>query len=122
MSGKKILLVDDEPHVIRSLKFVLEKQGYETDFADNGEDAVNKVREFRPDLILLDIMMPKKDGYDVCQEIKNDPDLKDTYVIILTAKGQERDRIKAFESHADEYITKPFSPSGLLSRLKELLS
>lgn len=121
MSGRKILLVDDEPHVIRSLRFVLEKQGYDIDFADNGEDAMTKVREFRPDLMLLDIMMPKRDGYDVCQEIKNDPELKDTYVIILTAKGQEKDRVKAFDALADEFVTKPFSPSGLLARLKELL-
>jgi DNA-binding response OmpR family regulator len=119
--SKMILVVDDEPHVIRSLTFVLNKEGYDTLAATDGEEAVEKIRESRPGLVFLDVMMPKKNGYEVCQEIKGDPDLQDTHVIMLTARGQEADREKGLSMGADEFITKPFSPLMAVERVRELL-
>ena len=121
MSEKKILVVDDEPHIIRSLTFVLKKEGYDVSSATNGEEAMAKARESKPSLMFLDVMMPKKNGYEVCQEVKSDPDLRDIYTIILTAKGQETDRQKGLSAGANEVITKPFSPVEVVQRLKELL-
>ncbi len=121
MSGQKILVVDDDPYVIRSLTFVLEKEGYDVSSATNGEEAMARVRESKPSLMFLDVMMPKKNGYEVCQEIKSDPGLRDIYIIMLTAKGQEADREKGLSLGADEFITKPFSPIKVVERVKELL-
>lgn len=121
MSEKKILVVDDEPYVIRSLTFVLEKQGYDVSSATNGEEAMAKVRESKPNLMFLDVMMPKKNGYEVCLEVKNDPSLSDIYIIMLTAKGQEADREKGLSLGADEFITKPFSPMKIVERANEIL-
>jgi len=120
-SEKKILVVDDEPHTIRSLTFVLKKEGYDVSSATNGEEAMAKVRESKPSLMFLDVMMPKKNGYEVCHEVKNDPSLSDIYVIMLTAKGQEADREKGLSLGADEFITKPFSPIKIVERARELL-
>ncbi|MFA4836521.1 MAG: response regulator [Dehalococcoidia bacterium] len=121
MSKKKILVVDDEPHLVRSLTFVLSKAGYDTSSASNGEEALIKVREAKPDLMFLDVMMPKKNGYEVCQEIKNDPSLKDIYIIMLSAKGQEADKDKGLSLGADEFLSKPFSPVKIIERVKALL-
>lgn len=121
MSEKRILVVEDEPHILRSLTFVLQKEGYAVRPATNGEEAIAAVQESKPDLMLLDVMMPKKNGYEVCQEIKNDPDLKDIYIIMLTAKGQEADREMGLSLGADEFISKPFSPMQLAGRVRELL-
>ena len=121
MSEKKILVVDDEPHIIRSLTFVLKKEGYDVSSATNGEEAMAKVRESKPSLMFLDVMMPKKNGYKVCQEVKGDPSLSGIYVIMLTAKGQETDRQKGLNLGADEFITKPFSPMQVVGRVREIL-
>jgi two-component system alkaline phosphatase synthesis response regulator PhoP len=121
MSSKKILIVDDEQHVIRSLTFVLKKEGYDVSSAANGEDAIARVHESKPNLMFLDVMMPKKSGYEVCQEVKSNPGLSDIHIIMLTAKGQEADREKGLISGADEFMTKPFSPGGVVERVKELL-
>jgi DNA-binding response OmpR family regulator len=121
MTGKKVLVVDDEPHVVRTLTFVLKKEGYEVFSATNGEEAVNQVHELKPDLIFLDVMMPKKNGYEVCQELKSQADFNSIYIIVLSAKGQEADKEKAISLGANEFITKPFSPAGVISRVKELL-
>ncbi len=121
MSEKKILVVDDEPYVVRSLTFVFKKEGYDVSSATNGEEAMVKVRESKPDLMFLDVMMPKKNGYEICQEIKSDSGLSDIYVIMLTAKGQEADREKGLSSGANEFITKPFSPMKIVERVRELL-
>ena len=121
MSDKKILVVDDEAHLVRSLTFVLEKAGYIVSSASNGEDALSKIKQSKPDLIFLDVMMPKKNGYEVCKEIKDSPDLKDIYVIILTAKGQEADRAQGINAGANEFITKPFSPLEVVAKVKKLL-
>jgi len=121
MSDKKILIVDDDPNIIRSLTFVLGKGGYNTSSATNGEEALAKVRELKPDLIFLDIMMPKKNGYEVCQEIRSATDLNGIYIIMLSAKGQEADKTKGLGIGANEFMTKPFSPAGVVNRVKELL-
>lgn len=121
MGDKKILVVDDEPHVVTSLTFVLRKEGYDVSSASNGEEAIAKVYESKPDLIFLDVMMPKKNGYEVCQELKSNPSCSDTHIIMLTAKGQDVDREEGLNSGADEFMTKPFSPGGVVKRVKELL-
>jgi len=121
MPDKRVLVVDDEPHVIKTLAFVLEKEGYEVLTAGNGEEAINKVHESKPDLMFLDVMMPRKNGYEVCQELKNDSKYKNIHIIMLSAKGQEADREKALNLGANEFMTKPFSPAGVVSRVRELL-
>jgi DNA-binding response OmpR family regulator len=120
-NGKKVLVVDDEPHVIRSLTFVLTKEGYDVSSASNGEDALAKIRALRPNLVFLDVMMPKKNGYEVCKELKKDPGLSDIHVIMLTAKGQEADREQGLSAGADEFMTKPFSPVGVVEKVRKLL-
>ncbi len=118
---RKILVVDDEPNVIRSLTFVLSKEGYDVSSAINGEDAMAKVKQSKPDLMFLDVMMPKKNGYEVCQEVKSNSSLSDIHIIMLTAKGQEADREKGLNAGADEFMTKPFSPITVIDKVKELL-
>lgn len=122
MIKKRILVVDDEPHLIRSLTFILTREGYEIDMAGNGEEALEKIRLNKPDLIFLDIMMPKKNGYEVCETIRNDPELKDIYIIMLSAKGWDIDREKAMDTGANEFISKPFSPLEAVSRTKRALN
>jgi len=121
VKSKKILIVDDEPFILKSLSFVLTKEGFQIETANNGLEAMEKIRRDKPDIVFLDIMMPKKNGMEVCEWIREDPVLKNIYVIILTAKGQELDREKGFSIGADEYMTKPFSPSSVVKRLKEIL-
>ena len=121
MPDKKILVVDDEPNVIRTLTFVLKKEGYDVSSAVNGEEAITRVHESKPSLIFLDVMMPKKNGYQVCEEVKSDSALNDIHIVMLSAKGQEADRDKAISLGADEFMTKPFSPVGVVGRVKELL-
>jgi len=122
LRGNKILVVDDEPNIVRSLAFVFNKEGYQVSIAENGEEAMEMIRGSKPDILILDVMMPHKNGYDVCQEIKSDPGLKDIHVLMLTAKGQKGDREAALARGADEYISKPFSPIQVLDRVKELLT
>jgi DNA-binding response OmpR family regulator len=121
MPGKKILVVDDEPNVIRTLTFVLKKEGYDVSSATNGEEAIARVRESKPSLMFLDVMMPKKNGYQVCQELKSDSSLSDIHIVMLSAKGQEADKEMALNLGADEFMTKPFSPMGVVERVKQLL-
>ena len=121
MIDKKILVVDDEPHLVRSLTFILEKAGYIVSSASNGEEALSKIQQTKPNLVFLDVMMPKKNGYEVCEEIKKSSELKDIYVIILTAKGQETDREQGLKAGANEFITKPFSPLEIMARVKKIL-
>ncbi len=120
-SDKKILIVDDEPFILKSLTFVLKKEGFLVDSATNGMEAKEKIQEVKPDIVFLDVMMPKMNGLEVCQWMRQDPVLKNIYVIILTAKGQEADREKGLKIGADEYMTKPFSPSFVVNRIRELL-
>lgn len=118
---RKILIVDDEPFILKSLSFVLSKEGFQIETANNGLEAMEKIEKNKPEIVFLDIMMPKKNGMEVCQWIRENPRLKDIYVIILTAKGQEMDREKGFSIGADEYMTKPFSPSSVVKRLREIM-
>lgn len=121
MAANRILVVDDEMHIIRIVKYKLESAGFTVLTALNGEEALRVAREQKPALIFLDIMMPGLNGYEVCSELKNDPATRDIIIIMLSAKGQEADKIKGLEVGVDEYITKPFSPQDLLDRAKDLL-
>ncbi len=118
---RKILVVDDEPSIVRPLTFILKKKGYEVLTASNGEEGLNVARAEKPDLIFLDVMMPKKNGYEVSAEIKNDPELQDMYVIILTAKGNEPSEEQKNRIKADEYLSKPFSPINIVDKVGKIL-
>jgi len=118
---KKILVVDDEPNIVRSLAYILKKEGYDVSTAKDGEQAMDMVRDSKPHLMILDVMMTRKSRYDVCEEVKSDPDLRDIHVMMLTAKGQVGDREIGLSKGADEYLTKPFSPRLILNKVKELL-
>jgi DNA-binding response OmpR family regulator len=121
MDTKCVLIVDDEPHLIRSLAFVMSREGYQVITAADGEEALGKAVENKPDIIFLDIMMPKKNGYEVCEAIRQMPELKNTYIIMLSAKGREIDKEKALSSGANEFIGKPFSPLEVVSRVKSIV-
>ena len=117
-----ILLVDDEPYILRSLSYLLTREGYEVATASNGEEGLARLRQIRPPLVFLDIMMPRMNGYEVCEEIKQDPALAATYVIMLSAKGQQIDRERGLLGGADEYMTKPFSPREVAQRVRAILA
>lgn len=121
MAKEKILIVDDEEHIIELLKFNLLNAGYEILTANNGIDAVKIAKSEKPNLLLLDLMLPGIDGFDVCKEIKRNNEMKNTSIIMLTAKGEELDKILGLELGADDYITKPFSVRELLARVKAVL-
>ncbi len=121
MEKKKILIADDNENIRDALTYLLEDEGYALSMAKDGSDTLKKVREFRPDILFLDIMMPEMNGYEVCRVIKNDPQLKNTYIIMLTAKGQVAEQERGKEVGADEYIVKPFSPMEILSKIKNIL-
>jgi two-component system alkaline phosphatase synthesis response regulator PhoP len=121
---KKILIVDDEPFIRTLLEETLEEfedEGVELIVASNGIEGWALVQRERPSLVFLDVMMPKMSGYEVCQRIKQDDELASTYVIMLTAKGQEVDRERGEEVGADEYVTKPFDPDHIIARAQEIL-
>ncbi len=122
METKKILIADDNENIRDALTYLLEDEGYKLWLAKDGSDTLKKVREVRPDVLFLDIMMPEINGYDVCRIIKNDPELKNIYIIMLTAKGQVSEQERGREVGADEYIVKPFSPMEILSKVKTILS
>jgi two-component system alkaline phosphatase synthesis response regulator PhoP len=119
---KKILIADDNENIREALTYLLEDEGYKLWLAKDGAEALKQVREVRPDVLLLDIMMPEINGYDVCRTIKNDPDLKKTYIIMLTAKGQVTEQERGKEVGADEYVVKPFSPMEILTKIKKILT
>jgi len=115
-----VLVVDDEPNIVESLEFLMRKAGFEVRVAKDGEAALDAVANHKPDLILLDVMIPKRDGYEVCQQIRANGAWDDVRIIMLTAKGREAEREKGMELGADEYITKPFSTRELVERVKQL--
>lgn len=117
----KVLAVDDDPVIQRLLQVNLEMEGYEVELASDGEEAVEKVRSFGPDLVLLDVMMPKKDGWQVCQEIKADPDTQDIPVVFLSARAQDSDIQKGADLGVEAYVTKPFDPIDLVELVAELI-
>ena len=121
MAEGKVLIVDDEEHILELLKFNLLNAGYNVLVANNGIDAIKIATEEKPDLILLDLMIPGIDGLDVCKEIKKNKETVKTGIIMLTAKGEELDKILGLELGADDYITKPFSIRELLARVKAVL-
>jgi len=121
MNTTRVLVVDDEPFICRSLSFVLRKEKFEVFEARNGEEALEAVRAHRPHLVFLDVMMPKINGFEVTARIKADPELKDTKIILLTAKGQDCDRVTGEGAGADRYLTKPFSPSKILHEVRDIL-
>ena len=119
--AKRILIVDDEPNIVISLEFLLAREGYEVAVAGDGEQALAKLRELRPDLVLLDIMLPLKNGFVVCQEIRADPLLAGLKILMLSAKGRDTEVQKGLALGADAYMTKPFATKELVAKLRELL-
>ena len=122
MNPKKILVVDDEADLVKTIQFSLEAEGYKVLVSYNGEDALNQARKEAPDLILLDIMLPKLDGYKVCRLLKFDEQYKNIPILMLTAKTQEKDKLLGKETGADEYVTKPFDMDELMKKVKGYLN
>ena len=121
MSQPHILIIEDEEHIVELIKFNLESNGYKVSYAFNGRDGIKRVEMEKPDLVLLDLMLPEVDGIDVCNRIKNNRELKQIPIIMLTAKSSETDKIIGLEIGADDYMTKPFSIRELLTRIKVIL-
>jgi two-component system phosphate regulon response regulator PhoB len=121
MPKEQILITEDDKHISKLVKYNLEKAGYDCTVADDGEEALGILAKERPDLIILDIMLPKMDGFELCRAIKQDVKLKNIPIIMLTAKGEEVDRIVGLELGADDYVVKPFSPRELILRIKAIL-
>jgi DNA-binding response OmpR family regulator len=121
MTRKRILAVDDEPNILLSLEYILEQEGYDVHVARDGEEALEVAGQFHPDLILLDVAMPRKDGYEVCRLLRQREDLAGVRVLMLTAKGQPLERKKGLEVGADVYVTKPFSAEDLLEKIRAAL-
>ena len=118
---KEILIVDDEPSIVIPIQFLMEQQGYSVLVAENGEDALDAIYKYKPDLILLDIMLPRIDGYEVCEIVRLNPEYRDIKIIFLTAKGREVEIAQGLALGANAYITKPFSNTELVAKVKELL-
>ena len=121
MKKEKVLLVDDEPDIIDLISYNLEKEGYEIKSADNGKDAIQIAKDFIPDLILLDVMMPEMDGIETCVEMREIDSLNGSIIAFLTARGEDYSQIAGFEAGADDYIPKPIKPRVLLSRIQASL-
>lgn len=119
--SKRILIVDDEPNIVVSLEFLMKREGFEVAVAGDGETALRLIEEKRPDLVLLDIMLPKKNGFEVCQAIRANPDWQAVKVVMLTAKGRDTDVAKGLALGADAYMTKPFSTRELVQKVREML-
>ena len=120
--AKKILIVDDEPNIVISLEFLMKKEGFEVAVAGDGEEALAKVATFGPDLMLLDVMMPKKSGFEVCESLRADPARTGLLIVMLTAKGRDTEVAKGIALGADAYVTKPFSTKDLVAKVKEMLA
>jgi DNA-binding response OmpR family regulator len=118
----KILIADDEPNILISLEYLMKREGYAVSVARNGADALDTLRREHPTLVLLDVMMPGKTGFEVCQEVRADDELKDTLILMLTAKGRDTDVAKGLALGADDYITKPFSTKELVQKVRDLLA
>jgi DNA-binding response OmpR family regulator len=117
----KILIADDEPNIVVSLEFLMKREGYAVRVVGNGDDALAEVASFMPDLVLLDIMLPRRSGFEVCQQIRADPRFRDVKIVMLTAKGRDTEMQKGLALGANTYITKPFATKELVARVKELL-
>lgn len=118
--NKKILVVDDEADILELLKYNLKKEGYNVKAVNNGADAVETAKNFYPDLVLLDIMMPNQDGVETCRQLREIPELENTFIVFLTARSEEYSEVAAFDIGADDYITKPIKPRALMSRISAM--
>jgi DNA-binding response OmpR family regulator len=118
---KRILIVDDEPNIVVSLEFLMKREGFEVAVATDGEAALKSVEEKKPDLVLLDIMLPKKNGFEVCQAIRANPDWQAVKIVMLTAKGRDTEVAKGTALGADAYMTKPFSTKDLIVQVRQML-
>ncbi len=116
-----ILIADDEPNILISLEFLMKREGYDVKLARDGQEALDAIVRYRPALVLLDVMMPKKSGFDVCQEVRARADVGRTPILMLTARGRDTDVAKGLELGANAYMTKPFSTKELVEKVKELL-
>jgi CheY-like chemotaxis protein len=119
MSNTSILVVDDEPYLVEALKFVLSREGWDIYTASDGEEALQKVAASKPQIMFLDIMMPRKNGYEVCEIIKKIPELKDIYIIMLSAKSMEMDKLRALSLGANDFMSKPYSPKEAIVAAKK---
>jgi len=119
---KKVLIADDEENIVTALEFLLQRRGYETRVAKNGDEALSEIESFAPDLVLLDIMMPRKSGYEVCQRMRGRPEWRHIKIIMLSAKGRDVEVSKGVSLGADLYITKPFSNTELVAKIDGLLA
>jgi len=119
--AKRILICDDEPNIVISLEFLMERSGFVVAVARDGDDALRQMETFAPDLVLLDVMMPARNGYEVCQRIRANPAWQQVKVVMLTAKGRDTEAAKGMALGADAYITKPFSTRDLVAHVRELL-
>lgn len=120
--AKKVLIVDDEVNIVISLEFLMEQAGYDIRVARNGQEAMEQVAVFRPDLILLDVMMPSINGFEVCRRIRQNPAWRNIKIIMLTAKGRQAEVTKGLSLGADSYITKPFSTKELMAQVRQALT
>ena len=118
--SQKVLVVDDEEPILELLRYNLEKQGYDVKIASDGFIGVELAKRFHPDLVLLDIMMPKMDGVETCRQLRAIPELQNTFIVFLTARSEEYSEVAAFDVGADDYITKPIKPRALMSRISAL--
>lgn len=114
-----VLVVDDEPNIVLSLEFLMKQAGYEVFVARDGESALEAMKAHIPNVVLLDVMLPKRDGYDVCQTIRNNPDWHDVCILMLTAKGRDVEKEKGLAMGADDYITKPFSTREVVEKVAQ---
>lgn len=121
MTGS-VLIADDDPNIVRSLEFLMKRAGYEVRTARDGDAVLTAIEESAPDVILLDLMMPKRNGYDICNAIRSNPALAKVHVLMLTAKGQEVERAKGLALGADDYITKPFSTREIVERVRQIMA
>ncbi|MGS5086666.1 response regulator transcription factor [Hydrogenophaga sp. A37] len=117
----KILIADDEPNILISLEFLMKREGYEVVLARDGQEAIDAIQRERPALVLLDVMMPIKTGFDVCYEVRSNESVRDTLIVMLTAKGRDTDVAKGLALGANAYMTKPFSTKELVQKVRELL-
>jgi DNA-binding response OmpR family regulator len=119
--AKRVLVVDDEPNIVMSLRFLMEREGFQVEVAASGQAAVAALGRQPADLVLLDVMMPELDGFEVCQRIRANPAWRDTKIVMLTAKGRDVERDKGMALGADAYVTKPFSTRDLVAKVKQML-